>query len=88
MADSGLTVGIQHPGLPIGMVMSCDQNEFHVHVLDVNANWLYMVYIQFLSLRNFLFWFSLQPAFSKVSRTVIDLWNFPFLPVPKISCRH
>ena len=41
MADSGLTVGIQHPGLPIGMVMSCDQNEFYVHVLDVNANCLY-----------------------------------------------
>lgn len=35
--NNGLTVGIQHPGLPIGMVMSCGPTEFYVHVLDVNA---------------------------------------------------
>ena len=40
MADSGLTVGIQHPGLPTDMVMSCGQDEFYVHVLDANASCL------------------------------------------------
>jgi hypothetical protein len=38
--NNGLTVGIQHPGLPIGMVMSCGPTEFYVHVLDVNASCL------------------------------------------------
>ncbi|CAL1147463.1 unnamed protein product [Cladocopium goreaui] len=37
VADSGLTVGISHPDLPTGMLMSCGEDEFYMHVLDVNA---------------------------------------------------
>ncbi|CAK8997554.1 unnamed protein product [Durusdinium trenchii] len=35
--EEGLTVGIQHPGLPTGMLMSCAEKQVHLHVLDVNA---------------------------------------------------
>ena len=40
VADSGLTVGISHPDLPTGMLMSCGEDEFYMHVLDVNVNCL------------------------------------------------
>ena len=43
--EHGLIVGIQHPGLPVGMLMSCPSphDTLQVHVLDVNACWLHGV---------------------------------------------
>ena len=33
-----MTVGIQHPGLPVSMLMSSTSDDLlHVHVLDVNV---------------------------------------------------